>query len=270
MSSCDRSQRWYALLFLATSIVLCSSLAHAGVKPPLQVAVRALESGAVSIVISNITNAASIVTVQRRVGQGRFETVTSALTTAPSIELVDVPSSLSRLSYRAQVRFKGGGASRWSAIARPAKIITPPEISPDVPVGAPPSPSGLKVCPTLLISNVLSLTNIVRTEVAGAPALTLNEALTNAAQRHALSMAELGSLVHTGWLQELFAAGYKGTGMAQNIASGFPTMEAALEGWLESPSHRQNLLSSQWTETGVGCAIDPNGRIWWTQNFGKP
>jgi uncharacterized protein YkwD len=261
---------WCASFSAVVSVLLCGSLAHAGVKPPPQLAVRALESGAVSILVSDITSSATIVTVQRRVGQSRFVTVTSARTTSSDIELVDVPESLFRLSYRAQVRFKGGGASRWSALARVVKVTIPPEKDPEVPFGAPQPPSGLKLCPGALVSSVLSLTNTVRAEVAGVPALTLNDALINAAQKHSLSMAELGSLSHTGWLQGLLASGYKGTGMAQNIASGFPTMESALEGWLSSASHRLNLLNPQWTETGVGCAVDSNGRIWWTQNFGKP
>jgi uncharacterized protein YkwD len=44
-------------------------------------------------------------------------------------------------------------------------------------------------------------------------------------------------------------------------------VEMAVEKWLESPSHRENLLNKSWIETGVGVAVSPDGSYYFTQVF---
>lgn len=41
----------------------------------------------------------------------------------------------------------------------------------------------------------------------------------------------------------------------------------AVKGWLNSSSHRTNMLNPQWTTTGIGVASDRSGRIYITQVF---
>ncbi len=43
----------------------------------------------------------------------------------------------------------------------------------------------------------------------------------------------------------------------------------AVRGWMNSPGHRQNILDSNLTETGIGVAIDAKGKIYLTQLFAK-
>ena len=45
--------------------------------------------------------------------------------------------------------------------------------------------------------------------------------------------------------------------------------EAVVAGWMASPGHRENLLSSQYREIGIGMAVG-GGRYgtFWTQDFG--
>ena len=43
----------------------------------------------------------------------------------------------------------------------------------------------------------------------------------------------------------------------------------AVKGWLNSSSHRQNMLNPVWTTTGIGVAADRSGRIYITQVFLK-
>ncbi|MBD8497298.1 transporter [Paenibacillus sp. CAU 1523] len=38
----------------------------------------------------------------------------------------------------------------------------------------------------------------------------------------------------------------------ENIAAGYPTPEAVMVGWMNSPDHRANILSSNFTYLGVG------------------
>ncbi len=49
---------------------------------------------------------------------------------------------------------------------------------------------------------------------------------------------------------------------AENIAMGYRTAEAVVDGWMNSPGHRANILSDKYTEIGVGH-VDG----YWTQWF---
>ena len=42
---------------------------------------------------------------------------------------------------------------------------------------------------------------------------------------------------------------------------------AIVDGWLNSPGHRTNLMNSTFTHTGVGVALDDDGMIYFTQLF---
>ena len=59
--------------------------------------------------------------------------------------------------------------------------------------------------------------------------------------------------------------GYSWRTVAENIAVGYPTPEAVLDGWMNSPGHRANILNCALVEIGVGY-----DRVYWTQNFGIP
>lgn len=41
----------------------------------------------------------------------------------------------------------------------------------------------------------------------------------------------------------------------------------AVQKWLESPSHRQNMLNKTWIETGIGVAVSRDGSYYFTQVF---
>jgi uncharacterized protein YkwD len=58
--------------------------------------------------------------------------------------------------------------------------------------------------------------------------------------------------------------------LAENIAAGQRTPEMAMEGWMNSPDHRHNILSDSYTEIGVGY-YEGEGeyRYYWDQNFGR-
>jgi len=53
----------------------------------------------------------------------------------------------------------------------------------------------------------------------------------------------------------------------ENIAAGQRTPEEAVQGWMDSPGHRANILRREYGHLGVGVAIDNTGRIYWSQNF---
>ena len=59
-----------------------------------------------------------------------------------------------------------------------------------------------------------------------------------------------------------FGITYKSAG--ENIAKGYKTPDAVVKGWMNSPGHRANILSSSFTHIGVGYVENGN---YWTQMF---
>lgn len=123
---------------------------------------------------------------------------------------------------------------------------------------------------------VLRLTNQQRTAL-GLPPLSWNEQLTTAARKHSEDMATRGFFDHTNpsgidAAQRVSNAGYSYNWTGENIASGYPSPTKVMEGWMNSPGHRQNILSPNYRELGVGYHMrrdDPkNMTHYWTQNFG--
>jgi uncharacterized protein YkwD len=41
----------------------------------------------------------------------------------------------------------------------------------------------------------------------------------------------------------------------------------AIDGWMQSPQHRENLLRKKWREAGVGVSITPTGAYYFTMVF---
>ena len=110
-----------------------------------------------------------------------------------------------------------------------------------------------------------------------------NAQLEAAAQGFARFMARTGKYGHTADgrrpAQRAAAAGYDYCLVAENIAyqyrsGGYPSgakLGAELvEGWKNSPEHRQNMLLPAATETGVGVAQGEDGRYFAVQMLGRP
>ncbi len=126
---------------------------------------------------------------------------------------------------------------------------------------------------------VLRLTNEFRQQNGIAP-LTMNEELASTAQKHSQAMAEGDFFSHMGlngstpW-ERAEDEGYTANAMAENIAAGQATPEQVVQGWINSPGHRQNMLNPDYTELGVGYfelendtgAVNYNH--YWTQLFGS-
>ncbi len=121
---------------------------------------------------------------------------------------------------------------------------------------------------------VVELVNAQRASEGLSP-LKLNVELSNAARFHAVDMYEDdyfkhdtydkvdGALVLTcQWFERIRS--YLPTGATgENIAWGYPSPEAVVEGWMASPGHRQNILGDYW-EIGVGYY-----ETVWVQDFAR-
>jgi len=56
----------------------------------------------------------------------------------------------------------------------------------------------------------------------------------------------------------------------ENIAYGQRTPQEVMNAWMNSPGHRNNIMSPIYTQIGVGVAKASNGTYYWTQMFIKP
>lgn len=103
-----------------------------------------------------------------------------------------------------------------------------------------------------------------------------SDACARVARMHSDNMSAFGFFSHRGRDGKMVddradSSGLtKWTAIGENIAynRGFADpISIAVEKWLESPSHRQNLLSPRWRESGIGIALAADGTYYLTQVF---
>jgi uncharacterized protein YkwD len=119
-------------------------------------------------------------------------------------------------------------------------------------------------------------TNAAR-RAAGLPGLAKSVNLMQAAQLHADQMVKAGRMEHELPGQpyptlkaRLAAVQYDVRAAGENIAEGQRTAAEAVATWMDSPAHRANILSKDYTEMGSGVAAARNGRLYFVQVFGRP
>jgi uncharacterized protein YkwD len=125
-------------------------------------------------------------------------------------------------------------------------------------------------------ADVVDLTNVERAG-HGRARLRANPRLMRAAQIHAEQMARASKLAHAlpdaaypRTEDRLTAADYRWQTYGENVAFGQSSAAAALDTWMHSRGHRDNILNPEFTELGVGYAIDRAGRPYFVQVFGSP
>jgi uncharacterized protein YkwD len=125
-------------------------------------------------------------------------------------------------------------------------------------------------------AGIIDLTNEARTR-QGLPTLGADVRLSRAAQLQAEQMARAGRIDHvlTGAAHprpedRLDAAGYDWQAYGENLASGYPDARSLVQGWMDSPGHRANIVGTAFTQIGAGHAFDAAGRPYYVQMFGRP
>lgn len=53
----------------------------------------------------------------------------------------------------------------------------------------------------------------------------------------------------------------------ENLAKNYGTAQEAVNAWMESPTHRANILDGEFTQLGVAFYITPDGKWYWAQEF---
>ena len=143
---------------------------------------------------------------------------------------------------------------------------------------------------------VVEMVNEARWENGQLPPLKAQSTLAGVAEAHSADMAQDNYVMHcdpdTGSLpwDRMSAAGYNWNYAGENIAAGYSSPSAVMEGWMTSSGHRQNILSTDFRDIGIGyfnqSTDQPNVRLssthdcnvtssgngpyyhYWTQDFG--
>ncbi|MGQ0623502.1 MAG: CAP domain-containing protein [Sporichthyaceae bacterium] len=115
---------------------------------------------------------------------------------------------------------------------------------------------------------VVQLTNTKRAK-KDLPLLKWNPKLASAAQAHAEDMNKRNYLAHDtkggpSWDKRIHSHGYpRGRRIGENVADGFDSAADVLQGWMDSPLHRDNILDPKFDRIGVGLSGE-----YWVQDFG--
>ncbi|MGJ5893240.1 CAP domain-containing protein [Streptomyces niveiscabiei] len=121
-------------------------------------------------------------------------------------------------------------------------------------------------------AEVLELTNRERVR-AGLGPLAPDGPLARAARAYCVDMAARAFYSHTSpegtqpW-DRAKAAGSAKRSIGENIACGQRSAAEVVEGWMNSPGHRANILKADFTHLGVGFAGGGPAGTYWTQLFG--
>jgi len=109
----------------------------------------------------------------------------------------------------------------------------------------------------------------------GCDPFTLDRRLIEAANEHAADMARRDYFAHEspggeGAGDRVSEAGYKWKRYGENIARGADSAYEVVNGWMNSPTHRENILDCRLHEMGVGLAIGRDRTPYWVQDFATP
>lgn len=130
---------------------------------------------------------------------------------------------------------------------------------------------------TILPAVVTDATNAARADQGRAP-LVRDSLLDVAAQRKAEDMANNGYFAHWSpagvspwhWFD---VAGYSYKHAGENLAVHFTDSGEVVDAWLDSPTHRENIMDEKFTEIGIGTAkgrYQDYDTVFVVQMFGAP
>lgn len=118
---------------------------------------------------------------------------------------------------------------------------------------------------------VINLVNIERNKKS-LPPLQMDAQLTKIAVIKANDMVKRNYFDHKspfyGYPWDLAGIfDYPFVSFGENIARNYTSPKSVVNGWLNSPSHRENILSKSFTNIGVSCVLGKNGNYYWVQQF---
>lgn len=124
-----------------------------------------------------------------------------------------------------------------------------------------------------LAAQVVDLINAHRAQM-GLRQLSVSPILTSVATWKARHMAAYSYMTHDDpgppaprtASDRMTACGYPSATWGENIAMGYTTPQAVVDGWLASPGHRANIERADYVATGVAAA--GADQLYWSESFG--
>lgn len=118
---------------------------------------------------------------------------------------------------------------------------------------------------------VLRLTNNIRAEY-GLGMLSWSDSLAEVGREHCIDMAARGYFDHTSPdglspFDRMHKKGIWFTYAGENIAAGQVDPEAVVEAWMNSPEHKENILTPEFTYMGACMYRGGDYGIYWGQEF---
>ena len=143
-----------------------------------------------------------------------------------------------------------------------------PESKPEIPKVEEPKQSNSSIDQAAFERKVAELTNKERVANGLAP-LTFDSSLSNVARIKSNDMFKNNYFSHTSPtygspFDMMRQYGITYYSAAENIAMGQRTPEQVVQGWMNSPGHKANILNGRLTHIGVGLSDDD---FYWTQMF---
>jgi uncharacterized protein YkwD len=109
----------------------------------------------------------------------------------------------------------------------------------------------------------------------GCENLSVDRRLIVAANKHAADMARRGYFAHEDSQgdragERVEDAGYRWKRFGENIARGQDSVYEVVNGWMNSPEHRENIMDCDLHQVGVGLAFSGDRTPYWVQDFATP
>lgn len=162
-----------------------------------------------------------------------------------------------------------GSTDTTGTASKPAQSTAPAASKPAASKPAASQPTGSSY--SAFQTEVVRLVNVERAK-NGLGALSIDSTLMKTATVKSQDMARNNYFSHTSPtygspfdLMKQYGVSYRTAG--ENIAMGQTSPAQVMNGWMNSPGHRANILNGSYTKIGVGAVQNSNGTYYWTQHF---
>ena len=179
----------------------------------------------------------------------------------------------------AKVRYVQVRALSVLMVACAAALMACSNTTPKPPTNPPPGGTNFVVQALARVNAARSQTrNCGGTRYAAVPALSWDAKLEAAALAHTRDMIAKNFFSHTGSDgsnvgTRATSAGYTWSSIGENIAAGYPSLDAVVTGWLQSPGHCANLMSANFTQFGLSLQNASGNAAYdtyWTMVLARP
>ncbi|MDI6098762.1 CAP domain-containing protein [Actinoplanes sp. NEAU-A12] len=204
------------------------------------------------------------------------EAAGTATSASPSTQPTASPSAVPAAPASATAAPSPSTTAAARSQAQPKSTVTKQRVKSSAPApnSTTKAPSGGDTASSAVAAEVVRLVNVER-QKAGCSGLSSESRLEAAAQKHSELQAERNSMSHqlpgeAGMSDRVTAEGYRWRSVGENVAAGYSSAASVMDGWMNSPGHKANILNCGFKEIGVGLAKSSSGTQYWTQNFATP